>query len=269
LRIVERTLREECHLLAGDCLLLAVSGGGDSIAMLHVMARLAPSLGVGLFAHGVDHGLRAEASRELDLAGALATELGIEFTRSEISVALGGNLQARARVARYAELEARAQAIGGAIIATAHHAEDRAETVILRLLRGTGLVGLGVLAPREGQLLRPMVRARRADILLHLARHELRYATDPSNENPRFLRVRVRNEILPLLAERSPSIVGHLCAIADDACQARDGDHLAVEPLGRRQRSALARAIEHRQLGFELPVGNGMVIRLGGDKPHG
>jgi tRNA(Ile)-lysidine synthase len=269
LRVVERTLREECHLSPGDCLLLAVSGGGDSTAMLHVMARLAPRFGVGLFAHGVDHGLRAGASSELALAAALATELGVEFTRSKISVPLGGNLQARARLARYAELEARAKALGGAMIATAHHADDRAETVILRLLRGAGLVGLGVLAPRAGQLLRPMVRARRADILAHLARHELRYASDPSNENSRYLRVRVRNEILPLLAERSPGIVGHLCAVADDACKARDSELLSVERLGRRQRAALARAIEHRQLDFELPVGNGLVIRIGRDTQHG
>jgi tRNA(Ile)-lysidine synthase len=264
LRIVERTVREECRLGVGDGLLLAVSGGGDSMAMLHVMARLAPRFGIGLFAHGVDHGLRAEASAELDLAQALATELGIEFSRTELVVARGSNLQARAREVRYAALKARATALGCAIIATAHHADDRAETVILRLLRGAGLAGLGVLPAREGHLLRPLVRARRSDILAHLARHELDYASDPSNENTRYLRVKVRQELMPLLIGISPGIVEHLGAIADQASATRGGDADAAiaSKLGRRQRVALARAIDLNQDGFELPIGQGLTIRL-------
>lgn len=264
LRIVERTLREECRLAAGDCLLLAVSGGSDSTALLHVMARLAPRFGIGLFAHGVDHGLRAEASRELDIAAGLARDLDIEFSRSQISVAHGGNLQARAREARYAALERRANELGSAIIVTAHHADDRAETVLLRLMRGSGLAGLGVLAPREQRLLRPMIRARKTDIWAHLRRHELAYSSDPSNENTRYLRVKVRKEILPMLLAASPGIVEHLCAIADQALLTRnaDGDDAGGERLGRRQRAALARAIELGKAGFELPLTDGLILRV-------
>lgn len=264
LRIVERTLREDCRLAAGERLLLGVSGGGDSTALLHVLARLAPKLDFRVFAHGVDHGLRAEAGSELDLVGDLAGKLGVEFSRVALSVPSGSNLQARAREARYAALDSRADQLGGALIATAHHADDRAETVLLRLLRGAGLAGLAVLLPREGRLLRPMVQARRRDVLAHLERHRLRFASDPSNENTRYLRVKVRKELLPLLVGASPGLVEHLCAIADQAVAARGdaADARMADIFGRRQRAALMRAIQLRQAGFELPLEGKLVLRL-------
>ena len=212
--IVRRTLLEECAPLEGRNVLAAVSGGADSQAMLSVLARLAPKLGFGLLAHGVDHGLRPEAARELDLAEALADELGVPFGRTRVALARGGNLQARAREARYAALRAVA-APHDALIATAHHADDRAETVLLRLLRGAGPRGLAVLAPRAHDVLRPLVRAGKSDVLLHVKRHCLDFAEDPSNKNPAFLRVRVRGEVLPLLHQLSPQIVTHLNALAD------------------------------------------------------
>ncbi len=194
--------------------LAAVSGGGDSQAMLSVLARLAPKLGFELLAHGVDHGLRREAAGELDLAEALATNLGVPFGRTRLGLARGGNLQARARDARYAALREVA-APHDALIATAHHADDRAETVLLRLLRGAGPRGLAVLAPRAQDVIRPLVRAGKLDVLLHLKRHCLDFAEDPSNRDAAFLRVRVRAEALPLLEQLSPQIVRHLNALAD------------------------------------------------------
>jgi len=102
--LVRRTLVEECGPLKGRAVLAAVSGGGDSQAMLSVLGRLAPTLGFRLSAHGVDHGLRSEAGSELDKAEALATKLGVPFGRTQLALARGGNLQARAREARYAAL---------------------------------------------------------------------------------------------------------------------------------------------------------------------
>jgi tRNA(Ile)-lysidine synthase len=212
--LVRRTLVEECGPLQGQCVLAAVSGGGDSQAMLSVLARLAPKLGYRLRAHGVDHGLRSEASAELDKAEALASQLGVPFSRTRLALARGGNLQARAREARYAALREVA-APEQALIATAHHADDRAETVLLRLLRGAGPRGLAVLAPRAQDVIRPLVRAAKRDVLLHLQRHCLDFAEDPSNKDAAFLRVRVRREALPLLEQLSPQIVQHLNALAD------------------------------------------------------
>jgi tRNA(Ile)-lysidine synthase len=212
--IVRRTLLEECGPLESRTVLAAVSGGGDSQAMLSVLGRLAPKLGFKLLAHGVDHGLRAEAAAELDLAQALASSLGVPFARTRLSLERGGNLQARARDARYAVLREVA-APHDALIATAHHADDRAETVLLRLLRGAGPRGLAVLPPRAQDVIRPLVRAGKHDVLLHLERHCLGFAEDPSNADAAFLRVRVRREALPLLAQLSPQIVRHLNALAD------------------------------------------------------
>ena len=211
-----RTLREECELGRGSRLLLAVSGGGDSTALLHVLCLLREELELELSAHGVDHGLRPEAAAELDLVGQLARRLDVPFSRSTVRLPPGGNLQARARSARYAALSAARELARATLIATAHHADDRAETVLLRLLRGTRPRGLSVLPPRDRGLVRPLIRARRSDVLAHLKRHELAFASDPSNLDRRFLRVRVRTELMPLLEQLSPAIVAHLNALADE-----------------------------------------------------
>ena len=208
----------EHHLAPrGARVLAAVSGGPDSMALLHVLALVRSRLAFGLFAHGVDHGLRSEAAGELDQAEALASSLDVPFTRSRLAVSRGGNLQARARAARWEALRAAATQVGADRIATGHHAEDRAETLLIRLLRGTGPTGLAVLPPRAGDRIRPFFRATRADVDAHLRRHRIPSSEDPSNRDPRFLRTRVRHELLPLLQSMSPRIVAHLCRIADES----------------------------------------------------
>ncbi|MGH7294599.1 MAG: tRNA lysidine(34) synthetase TilS, partial [Polyangiaceae bacterium] len=197
--------------------LVAVSGGPDSMALLHVLAHLRARASFGLFAHGVDHGLRPAARAELDSAEAFARSLDVPFGRSSLGVCPGGNLQARARAARWEALRAAASRLGAVRIATGHHADDRAETVVMRLLRGTTPRGLGVLPPHDGDRIRPFFRARRADVDAHVARHHVPFSVDPSNLDPRFLRTRVRHEVLPQLERISPRIVEHLCALADGA----------------------------------------------------
>jgi tRNA(Ile)-lysidine synthase len=192
------------------------------MALLHVLARTRDRHDFALFAHGVDHGLRAEAGGELDLAEGLAKKLDVPFFRSSLRVPSGGNLQARARTARWRALASFARERDAAV-ATAHHADDRAETFLMRILRGSGVRGLAVLPPRakapgaaDVVVLRPLLRARRSDIMAHLERHAVPYATDPSNVDPRYLRTRVRTRLLPVLVELDPGIVGHLNALADE-----------------------------------------------------
>jgi tRNA(Ile)-lysidine synthase len=289
LKLAERTIADEHLLGAGDFVLVAVSGGPDSMALLHVLAKLAPRFGARVAAHGVDHGLRAAAASELALVERFARELGVPFTTSRVEVGPGANLMARAREARYASLEkvlrrsterdggrseGRAEshdrsATGAALIATGHHADDRAETVLIRLLRGTGPAGLAVLPPRSAHLIRPFVRARRTDIVAHAERHGIPFAHDPTNRDPRFLRTRVRHELLPLLADLSPRIVEHLCALAD-ASSARGGpeeegavpETLEGLPLGRAQRSALARALKNRNRAARVPLSGGRIAAV-------
>lgn len=268
LTLARRALLDEAHVARGARLVVAVSGGVDSMVLLHVLSRLRERLGLSLFAEGVDHGLRPEAGAELDRAEGFAEGLGVPFGRTRLALSAGGNLQARARSARYAALRARAGELGATLIATAHQAEDRAETVLLRLLRGTSPRGLGVLPVRSGDLLRPLIRARRADIEAHARRHRVPFSEDPSNRDPRFLRVRVRRELLPLLAELAPGIVDSLTSLADELVQPEASlppatAVLAELPrLGRAQRRELSRMLAEPSLSARLRLPGGRELRV-------
>ena len=196
---------------------LAVSGGPDSLAML-LLAACAISDPELIAVASVDHGLRAEAAGEVALVEALCAQLGVAFT--PLTVELGpGNVQARAREARYAALREWAEAGGIPAIATAHHADDQAETLLMRLARGSGLAGLaGVrdasLLPDSGvELLRPLLGFRKAELEAVLASAGVTPARDPSNANPAFDRVRVREHLADhdwLDAQALAASAGHL-----------------------------------------------------------
>jgi len=268
LTLARRALTGEVALEPGQVLLAAVSGGPDSMALLHVLSRLAPRLGLRVHAHGVDHGLRAEASLELDVAASYAEHLGVPFTRSRLRLARGGNVQARARAARYEALAAAALDVGSRAIATAHHADDRAETVLLRLLRGAGPRGLAALLPRsplalhaEVELLRPLLRARRATLQAHVERNAIPFSTDASNVDPRFVRVRVRRELIPLLETLSPSIVEHLVALSDQLAETRT-DEASAFPLPRATQLALGALARSRSPTARVWLPGGLVVTV-------
>ena len=218
LTLARRAIEDQKLFEKGDVVVAAVSGGPDSMALLHALSILRKKMGFEVVAHAVDHGLRKTASLELDVAEAFAKKIGVAFARSSLTVAPGGNLQARARAVRHAALEAARVKNKARVIATAHHADDRAETILMRILRGTGVRGLGVLPPRadKAPLVRPFIFARKVDITLHNARHAVPFSVDPSNADPRFLRTRVRSELVPLLSELNPGVVDHLCNIAQE-----------------------------------------------------
>jgi tRNA(Ile)-lysidine synthase len=258
--LVRRTLLEDCGELRGRCVLCAVSGGGDSQAMLSVLARLGPKLGFSVRAHGVDHGLRSEAAGELDLAEALARKLDVPFSRSRVTVARGANLQARARDARYGALR-EAAVPHMALIATAHHADDRAETLLLRLLRGAGPRGLAVLPARAQDVIRPLIHATKQDVVMHLERHRLQFAQDPSNSDHAFMRVRVRRELLPLMHHLSPQIVKHLNVLADALSGARLPD---LPGLESEQDVPELNGAQIRQVLRASRLGRGVTVRVTG-----
>jgi len=262
LKVVERTLRHDCQVQTNSTILLAVSGGSDSMAMLHVMSMLAPKFGLKLFAHGVDHGLRPEAKLELDGVATLAEKLAVPFSRSRIEVSRGSNLQARARAQRYEVLRLAAREVGAESVATAHHADDRAETVLIRLLRGSGPQGLGVLPARSADLLRPLIRARKSTILSHLQRHEIHYFEDPSNANRQYLRSRIRHELLPALRAESPGIVEHLNALADRMLECATDENSSSLGVSRAQTLELRRLITSPRDGSEIALGGGWVLKF-------
>lgn len=248
IRRVRRTLAERGLVRTGDRVVVAVSGGPDSTALLHALATLSSELRLGLVAIAVDHGLRASAAAELDGAEALSRSLGVPFERVHIETApAGASLQAWARGVRYAALHAAAERVGARVVATGHTADDQAETVLARVLRGGGLRGLSGIDPaRSDGVVRPLIDCRRDAVRAHLARAGVPFALDPSNREPRFERTRVREQILPALLAEQPLAVERLAALADEARDAEraldaaaagllarssHGDRLPIEPL--------------------------------------
>jgi tRNA(Ile)-lysidine synthase len=208
------------------------------MALLHVLALLRSKIGFELTAHAVVHGLRPEAENEAQLAQKWAQSQGLDFGITRLQVSAGSNLQARARAARFDSLRKEAKRVGAQRIAVAHHADDRAETVLIRILRGTGPAGLGAMGARTDDVIRPLIHARRSDVLVHLNRHGVPFSEDPSNQDRRFLRSRIRWEVLPLLESISPRVVEHLCSLSEDV----EALQLPAAPLGRAQLHALAQA---------------------------
>lgn len=173
---------------------LAVSGGPDSLALLLLAHATLPGQ---IAVASVDHGLRPEAAGEVALVERIARERGIPFTPIKVTLA-PGNTQARAREARYAALAAWAAAEGLGAVATAHHADDQAETLLMRLGRGSGLAGLaGVrgatrIDGTEITLLRPLLGWRKAELAEVVAATGITPAQDPANTNPAYDRARLR-----------------------------------------------------------------------------
>lgn len=213
-----RTIRERALLAPGERVLVACSGGPDSAALLHVLARLAPELSIELAAASVDHGLRPGAARDVEVAAELARRLEVPFAALSVEVAAGeASLQAAARRARYEALFAEARRCGASALAVGHTRDDQAETVLSRLLRGGGALGLAGIEPRRGDgVIRPLIDCARADVYAHVEHHDLPFTRDPSNEDPRFERARLRASVMPGLLAEDPRAIEHLAQIADD-----------------------------------------------------
>lgn len=239
-------LKEQALLSPGDRVIAAVSGGADSVAMLFALYLLRDELGITLEAAHFNHHLRgAESDRD----EAFVTDF---CGRYDIPLHLGSGrivpgkkgLEAAARDARYAFL----RRLPGKV-ATAHTADDNAETVLMRLIRGTGLKGLGAIAPVSGNVIRPMLTVTRDDVEAFLEEYALPHVEDSSNGTDDFLRNRIRHGILPLMRAENPRIGENLSAMAlllrqDEAClqamipeeQVPDVSRLkAMEPALRRR----------------------------------
>jgi tRNA(Ile)-lysidine synthase len=227
LATLARRVLDDARVPNGATILTACSGGLDSQVLLDVLAHVGKRGRLRVVACSVDHGLRPAAKDELALVAALAHGRGVEHRTVEVAVKPGSNLQARAREARWNALREVAAEVGATRVATAHHREDRAETVLIRILRGAPLEGLAVLAPESHDVLRPLIHASRSRIESHARDRRITWADDPSNADPRFLRTRVRREVLPLLRTLDPRIDEHLVALADGAialaCRPRSG----------------------------------------------
>lgn len=248
LSTILRTIATRALFRPGDRVMVAVSGGPDSMALLHALWEARARLGITLEVVGVDHGLRPEAARELDLVGARAEALDLPFVRLEVDVARerrsGVSLQDAARRARLGALATLAAARGARRVALGHQADDQAETVLFRILRGTGLVGLSGIPYQRDPFVRPLLDLRRAEILRYLQRRSIPFVEDPSNADLRYARARIRHRLLPLLAEENPRVSEALVGLAAAARTSSSGEDLsgtAVPALSRRAASSVGR----------------------------
>lgn len=208
--------------------LLAVSGGADSMALLRGSHALASELGLRLEVATLDHGAREESAGEVRTVAARCAVLGLPCHVRALGLAPGPAFEARAREARRAALEVLRQERGLDLIATAHTANDQAETVLMRLARGTSLRGAAAIHARAGAWIRPLLSTSREDVLAYLAELGEGYVTDPMNADPAFFRARVRHQALPaLIAAAGAQTVSRLSDFARAA--ARDEAFLAEE----------------------------------------
>jgi len=195
----------------GDTVICAVSGGADSIALLFAMYLLREKLEIQVQAAHFNHHLRgAESDRDEAFVKSFCDGYGIRLTIGGGSVVAGEKgLEAAARDARYAFLES----LPGKI-ATAHTADDNAETVLMHMVRGTGLKGLGAIAPVRERVIRPMLLATRQQVLSFLKEYNLDYVEDSSNATDAFLRNRLRHNVMPILRQENPKLAENLSAMA-------------------------------------------------------
>ncbi len=193
------------------------------MALLYVLRHLSGELRLSLVAATVDHGLRAGAAAEVEWVEARAAELAVPFISRRVQVPAGPSLHAQARRSRYQALHAMATEMDAPLIAVGHTRDDQAETVIARTLRGASVLGLSSIEPRRADgVVRPLIDVSRVEVLDYHRSQGTSYLDDPSNREERFLRTRIRRDVMPLLEALDPKVRDHLADLADDARAARD-----------------------------------------------
>ena len=209
---VIRTVREQQLFVPGQHLLVAVSGGPDSVALLSLLARMAPAWRLTLVAVHFNYQLRGtESDGDESFVSALCRERQIPLLIRRPILVKGkeqSSLQALARDARYAAMKSIAHEIGADRIVVGHTANDQAETVLMWMLRGAGLTGLsGMPFIREALIVRPLLAVSRKEILEYLKTEGIRYRKDSSNESARYRRNRIRRELVPVMEQIAPATI--------------------------------------------------------------
>lgn len=263
-------IRRQNMIVAGDTVTCAVSGGADSIALVYAMYLLRDKLKIHLEAIHYNHGLRGEESdRDAAFVESFCNryDIPVRIVRGQVIPGKKG-LEAAARDARY---ESFAGCRGK--VATAHTADDNAETVLMHMVRGTGLKGLGGITPLRGNIIRPMLTVTRQEVLAFLEENFLTHVEDSSNAADDFLRNRVRHHVMPRLNEENPRLAENLSALAlrlrqDEDCLtqlAARTDPTDVEGLKKLHPAVRSRVLERflKESGVREPEASHIALAEG------
>ncbi len=248
----------------GTRVLCACSGGADSTALLHLLCSMQ---GLSVACAHFNHALRGEESdRDEAFVRELCASLGVEcfFGTGDVKAFAAARrigIEEAARLLRYEFLETTAGKHGFDRIATAHHAEDNAETVLLNLIRGSGMRGLCGIPPVRGRIIRPLLDVTRAEILDYLGRRGLSYVEDGTNGADDCTRNRIRHHVLPMLTGENPAAVEHICAAAE--LLRRDEEYLSDCADGYIKTHLKDGSLSIRQfLSLPEPVGTRVLRRV-------
>ncbi len=208
------TIQKYQMLEKGDKILVAVSGGPDSVALLHFLKQIELLYNLELHVFHLNHEIRGkEAAKDAQFVAGFASKVGVSATLMSFNVPLLAereklSLEEAAREARYNLMDEVAAKFVADKIALGHHANDQVETFLMRLIRGAGLEGLGSIAPVRDSYIRPFIEITKEDILRYIEDNGLEYRIDASNEDLSILRNKIRHELIPLLAEYNPQFEG-------------------------------------------------------------
>ncbi len=221
-QIVQSTIREYGLILPGQTVLVGLSGGPDSVALLHVLLSLAPSMDFKVAAAHLNHGIRGEeADRDEFFVRELCDFLGVALLCEKRDVpaaakAHGWTIEQAGRELRYDFLRRAKDKLGASRIAVAHHMDDQAESILLHLTRGTGLAGLVGMMPLREDIIRPLLCVRRSDVEQYLTEEGLAYCVDATNLETGSTRNRLRLELVPYVEKHiNPAFVKTLCSMGE------------------------------------------------------
>jgi tRNA(Ile)-lysidine synthase len=241
---------------AGDTILVAVSGGADSLALAHALSIESKEFVISIIGVTVDHQLQEQSGAQADKVKAQLNEFGVDCIIKKVTVNLKDGLEASARKARYEALQEVAKEKNAVVVFLGHTRDDQAETVLLGLARGSGTRSLSGMAHHNGLYVRPLLEITRIQNEQYCEELKLQFWNDPHNDNPEFSRVRVRNEALPILEKSiGPGIAEALARSAhllrDDAdaldhWAKREEIHLDLADLDCSHLEKLPRAIRTR-----------------------
>ncbi len=215
---VKSTIIEYNMIDEGDKIVVGVSGGPDSICLLHILYELKDEFKYQLITAHFDHGMRpGEDERETRFVKGFSEKLGIpfEYKKTDEDIKSSGSIEEKARILRYNFLEEVREKYGAERIAVGHNMNDQAETVLMRLIRGSGTSGLRGIPPVRGRIIRPIIKLTREEVLYYLKKRGLSYMIDSSNMSLEFLRNRIRHELIPYLLKYQPNIIEILANTAE------------------------------------------------------